>query len=672
MAPGTTWVWRWRRLGRMSVWEIAYRIFEQLRRRLDRRRHWGWFVFGRFSGAVSGLDVFQRRADALSSIRPGLATQAQAATEGRFRFLGQDWPPPESAAGPWWTGSLWLWDPVSQTLWPGCERFAFDVAYRGGGPGSLDPNSLGPNSLGPDDQGDVKFVWELSRLNFLPPLALHAAATGQPGDAALVFEILRGWMAANPPYRGVNWASGIEAASRVVSLLAALAFAPPQTQADATAVRAFLHAHMRWIARYPSCFSSANNHRVAELAALLLAALCAPGLPRAARLAAKAQAGLERQMLRQFHPDGVGAEQSAAYAAYSLEWLTLAGAAADAAGRPFSRGFRRRAHSAQAALTWLLDDGGHGPAIGDGDDGRVLALTQAPEPRYLASVAAMAARWLGAPAPAERLRDPALRDSISVPTLEAPPPLGARTFPHGGLTVWRQARDDGTLLLIFDHGPLGHLSIAAHGHADALAVWLHWGEEAVFVDAGTYLYHGAGGARDALRATPAHNTLTLGGADQSRIVGPFAWARHARTRLIDATRNAAGAEHDGYRRRFGLIHRRRVKLEADAIMIEDRLVGRPKRPGLSWSAGFTLAPGIVVALEAGCAHLRTPAGRALTLSSSGADGTPIPWSVVQTPYAPAFGVLSAAPRLVLIGTADAPSPAIQTQIRLRAHQERPT
>ena len=237
-----------------------------------------------------------------------------------------------------------------------------------------------------------------------------------------------------------------------------------------------------------------------------------------------------------------------------------------------------------------------------------------------------------------------MRDLLGDPVLFAQAPAGVRTFVAGGMTVWRTPRPDGDLLLAFDHGPLGHLSIAAHGHADALAVWLHWGGEAVLVDPGTYLYHSQDGARDVLRGTRAHNTLTIGGEDQSRIVGPFAWSEHARAKLLLATDDTVEAEHDGYRRRFGLIHRRRVEVIGDAILIDDRLLGRPKTPQLTWSLGFTVAPDVAVELHGAGADLVT-AGRRLSMIAQDADGSPALWDVVRTPYAPSFGSLQSTLRL---------------------------
>ena len=109
--------------------------------------------------------------------------------------------------------------------------------------------------------------------------------------------------------------------------------------------------------------------------------------------------------------------------------------------------------------------------------------------------------------------------------------------------------------LAFDHGPLGFLSIAAHGHADALALWLHLDGEPVLVDSGTYLYSGGGAIREALRATASHNALTIDGASQSATAGPFNWrdkGPDAAGAPGRAARWSISASHDGYRRTLRL------------------------------------------------------------------------------------------------------------------------
>ena len=139
-----------------------------------------------------------------------------------------------------------------------------------------------------------------------------------------------------------------------------------------------------------------------------------------------------------------------------------------------------------------------------------------------------------------------------------------------------RGKGEAPAVLTFDHGPVGYLSIAAHGHADTLAVWLSIGSQPIFVDAGTYRYHSTRALRDAFRETAVHNTLTLGGLPSSRPAGPFNWAAKARARCIaleDGPIARVVAEHDGYVARFGLRHRRTVDFDgASRFSITDELL----------------------------------------------------------------------------------------------------
>ena len=621
--------WYVHRVARMSPAEIGHRFLEQAHRLLDRRGRFGWRAFGAFAGAVGGLGGFSA-ATASPELIAIAHEEAEAARAGRFRLLGQVWPVPSQA--PWWRYGGWLVDPTSGADWPGRDAFTFDVNYRK-----------------IESHGDVKFVWELNRLQFLQGLALDAASTRDEAVWADIWEMLRGWMDANPPYQGINWPSGIEAASRVVSVLFAVTLAGADRAAAAQdALQPFLEAHAWWLDRYPSLYSSANNHRVAELCGLFAATIAAPDMKQAAAWRFQSQRALEHEIAQLFHPDGVGSEQSPTYAAYSLEWFVLAGAWGEVAGYPFSAAFRDRAWAAADHLRWILDEAGQTPRIGDDDEGRVLCLRQAPDDRYVASIVALTQRWLGKPELAATLRPVALRDLICARSDGQPvdiAPRGFRCFPQGGYSVWRRPTLRGTMLLVMDHAPLGFLSIAAHGHADALALWLHWGEEAVLADAGTYLYHSGGAWRDQFRGTPAHNTLCLAGEDQSRIVGAFNWSAHAKTTLVEATESEVSAEHDGYAAGHGLRHRRTVRWTSQsAIEVEDRLMGVVRPSGVDWSLGFTLAPGVTAALQNNTAILTTLAGRRLRVSGTGAT-----LALNRTAYSPCFNEKIETGRLELSG-----------------------
>ncbi|WP_426615255.1 heparinase II/III family protein [Bradyrhizobium sp. McL0616] len=630
----------------MSGPEIAHRAVELSKRLSDARRNFGWDRFSGLEGPLDGLPGLVPVAGA------GVHQEVAGIDAGNFCLLGQQWRLP-AGDRPWYAQrGIWHRDPVSGDLWPGAGTFSFQIPYRH-----------------ERRRGDVKFVWELNRLQILQVLAAAGAHGSVP-------DIMESWMQANPPFEGINWTSGLEAASRVASLLVVLASVDTKLRRRLDPLaRRFLSAHVYWIARYPSLHSSANNHRVAELAALLLAGTCAPGLPGARRYLAESQRDLEQAMLDLFYPDGVGAEQSPTYAAYSLEWFALASLAAEERGTPFSPTFRSRLHAAASHLRWMMDDGGRLPRIGDDDEGRVLASRLHREDRYVASVVALLARMLSDPALQPPSSDPHLRDRLMPrranasaavkPECALADDLGASTtrikvFGQGGYTVARTGTPHGSLVAVFDHGPLGFGPIAAHGHADALAIWLHWGDEPILVDAGTYLYHSGGADRDLFRGTVAHNTLEVEGADQSVIAGPFNWSSHARTLVIERTASGLIGEHDGYFHRFGVIHRRGLVFERNMLVIEDRLIGRPSKRPLRWSIGFRLAPHVVIRLNGDRADIRTKSGRVLSFCLGSSH---LGWARMPAMHSPAFNCRDEALDQLRVGATFNSAPHEQPYVR---------
>lgn len=617
-----TLIWYFHRLSRMSPLELLHRIREQLRHLTDRWLISGWADLPAFGGPISGLPGldFSHAGDMVLQQAEGAYNDLRT---GNLRWLGQSWPSGITPLLP----ELWTLDPVSGCHWPGGQQRK--VSYRKD-----------------SGRGDVKFVWEPNRLQILHPLAV-LCSRGDEEAQSLALALIDSWMAANAPFGGINWTSGIEAASRVVSVLVLITGAGlPSNPELLQRLRLFIAVHARQLARYPSLHSSSNNHRVAELAALLLVLLCAKGLKLRGISTAKVMRQLESEVLRQFHPDGVNAEQSLTYGARSLEWFVVAAIAAESHGIPVSDVCRERMQRAAECLCWFMDDRGDLPRIGDDDEGRVLASAPEPDKHYVFSVAWLTARWLRHGLPLPGTPPPELRDlMLPEPSIgDSRGPLGDRTFDKGGYTCVRRSTAAGTSVFVMDHGPLGFLSIAAHGHADALSLTLNWGDEAVIVDPGTYLYHSGGAHRAQLRGTACHNTLQIEGENQSRIIGAFAWSEHAQTRVLARERTALTAVCDGWLRRFGVSHQRRFNwADANRFKLEDTLLGTPFTP-LDWFSGLSAGPGCEVVVSGRTATIVTPGGRCVMISSALSD-----WSIRDAPYSPGFNRLQSVTRLETSG-----------------------
>jgi hypothetical protein len=178
---------------------------------------------------------------------------------------------------------------------------------------------------------------------------------------------------------------------------------------------------------------------------------------------------------------------------------------------------------------------------------------------------------------------------------------GRSAFPEGGYWVLSSQRGQpGEVRAVVDAGPLGYLSIAAHGHADALSVALSIDGEEVLIDPGTFAYHTQPAWRNYFRGTSAHNTVRIDGQDQSVIGGNFMWLDKARARCVEHHSDAAGerwvGEHDGYARLADpVVHRRTVELDkrAGCITITDVLTCKGRHGvELHWHLAEGLQPAL--------------------------------------------------------------------------------
>jgi len=173
-------------------------------------------------------------------------------------------------------------------------------------------------------------------------------------------------------------------------------------------------------------------------------------------------------------------------------------------------------------------------------------------------------------------------------------PPGSRLLPDAGLVVLRA----GATRVTLDAGALGFGAIAAHGHADALALTISEGSEELICDPGTGSYFGDADLRRCFRGTASHATVLVDGVDQSEQLGPFLWGSRAHAEFIhvDLDQGVAVARHDGYMRLLDPVaHERAIVLVAPAVLVVyDRLRARETH---RYSQRWPLAAGLDVAFD---------------------------------------------------------------------------
>lgn len=504
--------------------------------------------------------------------------------------------------------------------------------------------------------GDIRQVWEINRHGELALLAQSYALTGDARHARACATLLQSWFEQCPVGRGANWVSALEAAVRLNNWAFAwhlLGGAESPLFADAAGAdlrRQWLdgvYHHCAFIDGYLSRHSSANNHLIGELAGLYIATLTWPCWRESASWRARARRELEREALAQNAPDGGNREQAFYYHHEVLEWLMLAGVWARANGETFSSAYWERVEAMLAFLMAIMDVAGHVPMVGDADDAHIVRFDPSgAEDPYRALLALGAvwferadfagkadalgakARWLLGDVAVQRFQR--LRAARVTPTPR-------RAFPDTGYYLLGADFDtEAEVRILADAGPLGYLSIAAHGHADALAFTLNVGGHEVLIDPGTYTYQGDIDWREYFRGTAAHNTVTVDGQNQSRSGGRFLWLDHGNARALDfqveAHRQSLSAEHDGYRRlRDPVVHRRDWAYfpERRVLELTDRFFCR-RAHDLVWHWHF--AESVDVAARADTVIARVPGWRIALIAPEGCD-TPQLWRGATDPPA---------------------------------------
>jgi hypothetical protein len=446
--------------------------------------------------------------------------------------------------------------------------------------------------------GDIRYLWELNRHSHLVTLAQAYALSGETRYFEVIRRHLESWFTACPCGMGPNWTSALEIALRLISwsvawqLLGGM-FSPLFDGADEAQFRGrwleSVFQHAQFIRGHHSLYSSANNHLIGEASGLYIAAVTWPNWPHTHEWLEEASTILEREVLAQNAPDGVNREQSVSYQQFELDLLLLPLLAARANGMAFSPAFKSRIEAMLGYFASIMDAGGNMPTAGDSDDSLVLRLAQdggSCQYRSLLATGAILFRRGDFKAKAGNLDDKTrwLLGAEAEPVFRRLDSSGAqlpvrRAFPVGGYYVLGcDFETDEEIRMVADAGPLGYQSIAAHGHADALAFTLSVGAEEFFMDPGTCTYRTDGPWRQYFRGTSAHNTLRVDGKDQSEPGGSFIWLRKARAGCShwSSTESVDVFEgwHDGYAQLPDpVVHRRRITLDkrSRSVLLEDTL-----------------------------------------------------------------------------------------------------
>lgn len=424
---------------------------------------------------------------------------------------------------------------------------------------------------------DPKAYWELSRFYWVPQFAL-AARNGDAVAGARLDGWLADWINRNPPYFGINWACGQEAAIRLMNLaLAALIL--DTWRSPSSALKWLIEVHASRISPTLSyALAQDNNHGSAEACALYLAGTWGDrwGMGSAQRVARRGKRWLEDRALRLIQSDGSPSQYSVTYHRANIETLALAALWAERTGAPkLSSATHVRAARGARWLYQLIDPStGDVPNLGANDGSHLFSVPAAPYRDFRPTVALAA--WLF-----ERARPWAKPIDARFSALGIDPG-DARVWPAasssssdiGGYHILRTNRSMAVLRYPkFRFRP---------SQADALHLDLWHAERNLLRDAGTFSY--CAETAEWFGSTAAHNTVEFDGRDQMPRLGRFLfgdWLTAEGVELVE-TRGGNVTAAAAYTDRLGACHHRRIALDAQKLTCTDTLSGIFRRACLRW------------------------------------------------------------------------------------------
>lgn len=428
--------------------------------------------------------------------------------------------------------------------------------------------------------GDIKTVWELSRMDWAPSLAL-AAAQGHREALTKLNEWIENWCVENPPYLGPNWKCGQESSIRLMNIALA-SFLLQQWQDGSANLQQFVEVHLKRIAPSVSyAIAQDNNHGTSEAVGLYIGGswLDRLGNKQGGTWKAQGEKLLENRVQKLIGEDGSFSQYSTNYHRLMLDTLSLAEFWRQLTDqRPFSKQFYQRAAKATEWLYRMVDDiSGDAPNTGANDGARFFHLVNSDYRDFRPSVQLASALFTQSLA----YTNCAAANQLLV-NLQIEQPTNSLDIDKthdsqdGGFAVLQS----GTSKLLFRYPRFKFRP----SHCDALHVDLFVGGRNVLRDAGTYSYNCDTSVYENLRGTAGHNTIQFDGRDQMTKLSRFLYGGWLKTidkvpLQISQDAKSIGA---GYRDNRGAKHHRLVKLTPQAMVVTDQAEGSFQTAVLRW------------------------------------------------------------------------------------------
>ncbi len=408
-----------------------------------------------------------------------------------------------------------------------------------------------------ESSGEVKYLYELSRMHQIPVLAAVAVATGDDKLLKLVESQLRRWSEQNPFLATIGWKSGNEVGIRAINLVyyrMIVALSGRETGMLDKFLDPLIELHYKFLKTHLSLFSSKGNHHIGELAAII--AICANySFPGDQKTLENSFEELCSETLRLIHPDGFNTEQATRYQVTFINLIVTAFEMCRLAGFATPPQVRERIRAMYDFLDALKIDDRQFFHIGDDDNAELIFPYFDPEYDSYESMLndrAVLFSEMREPASHFDLRNYLLfgdegRSAFGNAPVRDRQTVVNRCFSDSGYFIYK----DNDIQMLFDVGRIGLLPSMCHGHADILNLIVYINRRPVIVDCGSYQYNSRyRKLRDYFHGTLSHNTISVDSLDQAQLGSGMFWMSDPEVEVISFDDSpevpSCEATHNGY------------------------------------------------------------------------------------------------------------------------------
>ncbi len=428
--------------------------------------------------------------------------------------------------------------------------------------------------------GDIKLIWELSRMDWAPSLAKQAT----DGDEAAFTRLnswLQSWCDANLPYQGPNWKCGQEASLRIINVAIAAAVLESM-DFDSEGLRNFLVAHLQRVApTIQYAVSQDNNHGTSEAVGLFVggAWVSKLGEQRGVKWMQLGRRLLQNRVARLIGDQGSFSQYSLNYHRLMLDTLSIAEYFRKKFELPtFGDTFLKKSRAATHWLYSMTDKStGDVPNIGANDGARLLQFGNSGYRDFRPCLQLAQAIFFEEQAYSEEgdWNEPLKALRIERPKVKGKPACSFEADDGGFVTL---RRNQATAILRYPRFRF------RPSHADALHVDLFLKGINWLRDAGSYSYNTEKKWLDYFSGTQSHNTIQFDDRDQMPRLSRFLYGDWLQTATLESLHKSYDVESfgAGYEDSHGASHFRRLSLTNDQLRVDDIVRGFSRKAVLRW------------------------------------------------------------------------------------------